>query len=89
MATDTKMEKLVFYANAKRASAIMIHKVEDGDFIPYWVGRLNGRCVTMNSDVKHKRRDQAVEDARRFRESCRRELVCDRKGGTQANKQIR
>ena len=67
-------EKLKFYASAKRATAIQIHKVEEGDFVPYWIGRLNGKNVTMNSDWKHKTREQAVDDGRRFRESCRSEL---------------
>jgi hypothetical protein len=68
------VEKLRFYAEAKRATAIKIHKFEDGNFVPYWIGRLNGKSVTLNSECRHTTRKQAVEDARRFRESCRNEL---------------
>lgn len=70
----TYAEKLAFYVSAKRATATQIHKIENGNFVPYWIGRLKGKNVTMNAECKHRTREQAVEDARRFREACRSEL---------------
>lgn len=67
-------EKLKFYAEAKRSDAVKLHRVVNGDFVPYWVGTLRGKLVTLDSTIKHHDRESAVNDARAFRESCRREL---------------
>lgn len=67
-------EKLKFYAGARRADAVKLHRVVDGNFVPYWVGTLRGKLVTIDSTIKHHDRESAVNDARAFRESCRQEL---------------
>ena len=67
-------EKLKFYAEARRADAVKLHRIIDGDFVPYWVGTLRSKLVTLDASVKHQDRESAVNDARAFRDSCREEL---------------
>ena len=71
------IEKLKFYASAKRAGAKKYSLYENGDFVNYWAGTLRGNLVTMDAKVKHKARQDALDDARKFRESCRKELTND------------
>lgn len=71
----TREEKLYFYANVKRASAKKVHKVIGGDFKRLWVATLGGNAVTLDSNNHgFQTRKDAVEHARLFRESCRKEL---------------
>lgn len=75
MKNADRRERLEFYANAKRASAGLIHQVEDGDFVAYWIPKLNGKYVALVSGgSKFKVRSDAVEEARKFRDLCRRDL---------------
>ena len=68
----TKREKIKFYATAPRAYAATISQIEDGDFVQYWVGKLRGRIVSYKGQqYKFKTKDEAIECARRFRQSCR------------------
>lgn len=69
------IEKLKFYAESKRAGARKYSRFENGDFIDYWAGTLRGNIVTMDSNVRHKTRQSAIDDAREFKAMCRKELI--------------
>ncbi len=74
MQTEERMmtveEKLVFYATAKRATALKISQIEAGEFVEHWVGRLNGRFVGYKSRYKFTDKDAALQCARDIRQSC-------------------
>ena len=78
-----RIEKLRFYATAPRASAKQVHKIVDGDFVPFWLASLRGQAVAIKaSEQSFKSRDEAVQHARYFRDSCRQELAeLERTGG--------
>lgn len=65
--------RLAWYATAPRAGAATIHQIEDWKLVRYWVARLRGKNVMLHGKWKHATREEAVETARAFRESCRAE----------------
>jgi len=67
----TKVNKLIFYAGAKRADAGIIH---DKNFIKHFVPMLRGKVVCTTDKYKFKNRADAVSEARLFREQCASEL---------------
>lgn len=67
--------KLRFYASAPRVGARKVHKIIDGDFVPFWLATLRGKAVTLDSRRGLITREQALEEARAFRQSCRDELA--------------
>lgn len=75
MADMSREEKLRYYATAPRAGAKKIHRIENGDFVPYWLATLRRRAVTLKiGSHACKTRAEALEHARQFREACRRDL---------------
>lgn len=71
-----KIERIRCFASAPRASAATITKLEDGDFRTYWISRLCGRNVRASGGGRYlfDSREEAVKNARRFRDLARREL---------------
>jgi len=67
----TRVNKLRFYAKAKRASAGIIH---DKNFIKHFVPMLKGNVVCTTENYKFKNRLSAVNEARLFRKQCNDEL---------------
>lgn len=66
----TQKEKLVFYATAKRATALRISQIVDGKSEDHWIGRLNGRFVGYRSRYKFPDKESAIQCARNIRQSC-------------------
>ena len=70
----TRQEKLIWYATAPRASAAQFFNAVDGDLVVRWVPKLRGRIVCLDSkNFKFLSRAEAVNEARAFREACRRD----------------
>ncbi|RUR48833.1 hypothetical protein [Vreelandella populi] len=68
-------KKLRFYATAPKAGAKKIHRFINGDFVPFWVATLRGKAVTLDSGRDLLTRDEAINEARAFRQSCRDDLA--------------
>jgi len=66
-------QKLVDYATAPKASAGTICQIENGDFVKHWCGKLRGRFIQVGTTWKAASKQQAIENAREFREQCRAE----------------
>lgn len=76
MNRQAHIEKLRFYAETPRASARKIHQIVEGDFKAFWLAQLRGKAVALKQGQhKFEQRDEAVQHAKDFRESCRRELA--------------
>lgn len=75
MSMSEREKKLRFYADAPRVGAKKIHRIVDGDFVPFWLATLRGKVVTLDSSRDLITRDQAINEARAFRQSCRDELA--------------
>lgn len=72
----TYHEKLVFYATAKRARVGTIGKIEDGNFVDYFVGKLRGKIVSKDDRTyKFVSKTDALNCARDFRKNCRTDAV--------------
>lgn len=72
----SRREKLKFYATAPRASAAQITKIVDGQFVNYWAPRLRSKFVRLKKGrFLFENRLAAVEEARRFRASCRMDAI--------------
>lgn len=73
----TYEEKLIKYATAPRARASVIQQIEEQDgkkvIVASWVGMLRGVIVTTDAGYKFDNKPDALENARKFRETARRE----------------
>ena len=56
------------YFTTRRVSARILH---DKELKPFFFGAIGGKCVTMDSKIKHLTRNSAIDDARKFREHAR------------------
>tara|TARA_B100000700_G_scaffold42240_1_gene43250 strand:+ start:838 stop:1083 length:246 start_codon:yes stop_codon:yes gene_type:complete len=75
MESEEHIERLRFYASAPRAGAQKIHQIVDGDFVTFWLASLRGKAVALKAGHhKFGDRNQAVQHAREFRDSCQRDL---------------
>lgn len=75
----TYQQKLVHYATAPRATAAIIHQLEEHDgkktIAASWVGKLRGMIVTTDAGYKFGSKSEALDNARAFRESARKEAA--------------
>ena len=71
----TYKEKLIWYATAPRATAGKLTQYENGNFVTYWAGKLRGTFVMIGGEFKFNNKLDAINLARRYRESCAEELA--------------
>ncbi len=63
----TYEEKLIHYATAPRATT---GKITDKNFVTKWAGKLRGKFVSMPGEFKFTNKNNALELARKYRQSC-------------------
>ena len=68
--TDEYNKRLLHYATAKRATAGQITNIVDGEFTTKWAGKLHGKFVKLGDEFKKDTKSQALDVARRYRQSC-------------------
>lgn len=66
-------EKLKFYASAPRAYAVLTPQYEKGNFVDYFHPKLKGNFVSLGEKSLFKKRSEAVQAARDFRDFCKSE----------------
>lgn len=59
-----KIERAKLYATGKLSA----RKLYDKELTPFYVGSIAGKCVMMDSSIKHRTRAAAIDDARKFRQ---------------------
>ncbi|WP_192485664.1 hypothetical protein [Pseudomonas savastanoi] len=70
MQQRTYDQSLAFYATAPKITAGIIWQKEGSSLLSYWCGKLRGQFVKSGPGWKASTKEQAIENARRFRNEC-------------------